>query len=115
LAGISSLRATLNTGANPVFMESSFALFLFSWSHFLTANRIPPSDQVRGHASPENALAAGRFRNRRGRSPGFPQRRATPGSRERSSDRAGPSAGVLPGGSPRCASGAILPRDASSS
>jgi hypothetical protein len=25
---------------------------------FLTANRYPPSDQVRGHASPKNALAA---------------------------------------------------------
>jgi hypothetical protein len=30
--------------------------FLFAWSHFRTANRYPPSDQVRGHASPENAL-----------------------------------------------------------
>jgi hypothetical protein len=35
-------------------MESGFALFVRS--HFPTANRRPPSDQVRGHASPENAL-----------------------------------------------------------
>jgi hypothetical protein len=42
--------------ANPVLTESGFALFSLCGRIFLTANRYPPPDQVRGHASPENAL-----------------------------------------------------------
>ena len=39
---------------DPIWTENAVDSF---WRMFLSANRIPPSGQARGHASPEHALA----------------------------------------------------------
>src|SRR6202040_51925 len=40
-------------------IESERRLYFFVLTRFLDANRYPPTDQVRGHASLENALVVG--------------------------------------------------------
>src|SRR6266705_4398908 len=44
------------SGARPVPSESGRAREIFAWRMFLSANRHPPPDQVRGRLSPEHAL-----------------------------------------------------------